>query len=104
MSGLDADTPVRYWPGFRDGPSKVGRISAPGVHTVGGTRCQYIIGAGAVSLAHIEALPFENGLIHVETVAEAMQVCDWEGVEDVNITDNAERLKLQRVISGLRIK
>lgn len=99
---LTAGTPVRYWPGFRDGPSKLGRISADNIHTVGGTKCQYIIGAGAVSCAHIEELPFSaDGCVEVLTVSEAMRVIDWADVTDVVITDNMERIKMQRIIKAL---
>lgn len=99
--GLPEGTPVRYWPGFRDGPSKIGRIRYAEVTVVGGTECQYIHGAGAVSVGHIEALAFERGVIEVLTGAEALEVCDWDGVTDVVITDNMERIRMQKLMRGL---
>lgn len=101
-TALPEGTPVRYWPGFRDGASKLGRIRYGEISTLGGTEVQYIHGAGAVSLGHIEELPQEGGTIRVATASEALEVCGWDGVEDVVITDNAERIKMQKLLKGFR--
>jgi hypothetical protein len=101
-TALPAGTPVRYWPGFRDGASKLSRIRSGDVVTLGGTQCQYIMGAGAISCGHIEELHLSGSTISVATAAEALEVCGWEGVEDVVITDNAERLKMQKMLRGFR--
>lgn len=101
-SELTAGTLVRYWPGFRDGASKLGRIRHDGLREVGDTQGYYVAGAGFISAGHIEPLPFEDGVIKVATGNEALQVSNWEGVTDVVVTDNAERLKLQKLMRGLR--
>lgn len=95
-------TPVRYWPGFRDGPSKLGRIRSGEIHKLGGTSCQYIAGAGAVSCLHIEAIPYDGETIKVATAAEALEVCMWDGVEDVVITDDSEGIKMQKMLRGFK--
>jgi hypothetical protein len=102
QDALPENTPVRYWPGWRDGNSKLGRIRYGQIAVVGGTECQYLYGAGAVSTAHIEPLVFKDGALEVLTAAEALEVCDWPGVEDVIITDNMERIRMQKLMRGLR--
>lgn len=104
MSGeLTKGTPVRYFPGFRDGASRVGKVSYDGVRTIGGTEGYYVEGAGFISAGHIEVLETpREGVIKVQTVTEALAVCDWEGITDVVITDQAERVKMQKLIRGLR--
>lgn len=52
---LPAGTPVRYWPGARHGEGKESTISGP-FRMVGGTPCQYVTGAGAVAMSHIETI------------------------------------------------
>ena len=101
-AALAAGTPVRYWPGFRDGTSKLSRIRSGDIAKIGGTDCQYIMGAGAVSCGHIEELPLNGGTIQVATASEALEVCTWEGVEDVVISDNAERIKMQKLLKGFK--
>ena len=39
---------------------------------------------------------------HVTTVAEAFQVCNVEGVEHVVVDDNAERIKLAKIIRHMQ--
>jgi hypothetical protein len=102
MTELQEGTPVRYFPGFRDGPSHLGKVRYSGLAVIGGTPGYYISGAGFISAAHIEVLPVENGAIEVKTASEALEVCTWDGVTDVVITDNAERIKMQKLIRGLR--
>lgn len=102
MTELQIGTPVRYFPGFRDGPSKLGRISHDGLRIVGGTEGYYVVGAGFISAAHIEPLDYRDGAIEVATAAEAFAVCDWPEFTDVVITDNLERIKLQKLMRGLR--
>jgi len=46
----------------------------------------------------------EDNIAYVDTVAEALQVCDAPDIDDVVIEDNAERIKMQRLIKGLGIK
>jgi len=102
MSYLTKGAPVRYFPGFRDGPSRLGRLRT-GLATIGGTDGYYVTGAGFISAAHIEVLPLgEDGCIEVKTAAEALEVCDWDGVTDVVITDNMERIRMQKLMRGLR--
>lgn len=101
MSELREGTIVRYFPGFRDGPSRLGRISS-GLTTMGGTQGYYVTGAGFISAAHIEALDFNEGCVEVLTVKEALEACDLPGVTDVVITDNMERIKMQKLMRGLR--
>ena len=98
---LKQGTPVRYFPGFRDGPSKLGKLRS-GLATIGGTEGYYIGGAGFVSAGHIEVLDCRDGVIEVKTAAEALEVCDWDGITDVVITDNMERIKMQKLMRGLR--
>ncbi|QDG87137.1 hypothetical protein [Pseudarthrobacter sp. NIBRBAC000502770] len=98
---LTQGTPVRYWPGFRDGASKLGRLRS-GLATIGGTPGYYVTGAGFISGGHIEPLPLNDGVIEVATGREALEVCGWEGVTDVVVTDNAERIKLEKLMRGLR--
>lgn len=103
MSALEKGTPVRYFPGFRDGRSRLGKISSDGLRQVGGTDGYYVTSAGFISAGHIEVLPLgEDGCIEVRTGAEALEVCDWDGITDVVITDNMERIKLQKLMRGLR--
>lgn len=47
------------------------------------------------------AIRVEGGTAYVQTAAEAMQVCDHPGIESVVIEDNAERIKMQRMMRGL---
>lgn len=94
--------PVRYFPGFRDGPSRLGKIGYDGLRQVCGTDGYYVAGAGFISAAHIEPLDYRDGTIEVATAKEAFEVCDWSGVTDVVITDNMERIKMQKIIRGLR--
>lgn len=101
---LTKGTPVRYFPGFRDGPSKLGKISYDGLRQVGGTDGYYVAGAGFISAAHIEPLDYRDGVIEVLTAREALEVCTWAGDDftDVVITDNMERIKMQKLMRGLR--
>lgn len=94
--------PVRYFPGFRDGPSQLGKVSYDGIRQVGGTEGYYIEGAGFISAAHIEVLDYTNGTIKVATVSEALTACGWDGIDDVIITDNAERIKMSKLLKGFR--
>jgi hypothetical protein len=94
-------TPVRYWPGWRTGPSKIGRIREDGIAEIGGTNCQYVAGAGAVALGHIVPLPFTHGVIEVATVEEALDVADWDDVLTVNISNGEERKRMQKVMVKL---
>lgn len=94
--------PVRYFPGFRDGPSRLGKISYDGLRQLGGTDGYYVAGAGFISAAHIEPLDCRDGVIEVKTAKEALEVCDWDGYTDVVITDNMERIKMQKLMRGLR--
>lgn len=97
-------TPVRFWPGFRDGASKIGRIEYTGRSRIGGTGGYYVRGAGFISAGHIEPLPIENGTMSVANAAEAFQAADWEvpGVNDIHVTDRDEALKLARLARGMR--
>lgn len=99
---LRKGTPVRYFPGFRDGKAKLGKIAHDGLSQIGGTDGYYVEGAGFISAGHIEALDYRDGTIEVKTAAEAFTVCDWDGVTDVVITDNMERIRMQKIIRGLR--
>jgi len=99
---LTEGTPVRYFPGFRDGRSQLGKLRT-GLATIGGTEGYYVSGAGFISAGHIEVLPLgEDGCIEVKTATEALEVCDWDGITDVVITDNAERIRMQKLMRGLR--
>lgn len=93
--------PVRYFPGFRDGPSRLGKLRT-GLATIGGTEGYYVEGAGFISAGHIEVLDYRDGVIEVLTAKEALEVCDWDGFTDVVITDNMERIKMQKLMRGLR--
>jgi hypothetical protein len=101
MTEYRDNEPVRYWPGWRDGNGKIGRLRSAIVTKVGGTDCLYIRGEGAVALAHIEPMNFTDTTIEVRTVAEAMIACEWE-FTDVVITDNDERIKMQKMLKGFR--
>lgn len=101
MSEMKKGEPVRYFPGFRDGPSRLGRLRS-GLATIGGTEGYYVEGAGFISAGHIESLNYNNGVVEVKTAAEALQACEWDGYTDVVITDNAERLKMQKLLKGFR--
>ena len=102
MTELQEGTIVRYFPGFRDGKSKLGKLRS-GLATVGGTIGYYVTGAGLISAGHIEPLDMpREGVIKVLTVTEALEVCDWDGITDVVITDQTERVKLQKLMRGLR--
>ncbi|UOK18375.1 hypothetical protein SEA_BRUHMOMENT_59 [Arthrobacter phage BruhMoment] len=98
---LRKGAPVRYWPGFRDGKSRLGRLRS-GLATIGGTEGYYVEGAGFISAGHIEALDHHNGVIEVLTVEEALTACDWDGFTDVVITDNNERIRMQKLLKGFR--
>jgi hypothetical protein len=98
---LSQGTPIRYWPGFRDGAAKLGRLRS-GIATIGGTGGYYVTGAGFISAGHIEPLVLKDGVIEVATGKEALEVCSWDGVTDVVVTDNAERIQLQKLMKGLR--
>jgi hypothetical protein len=37
----------------------------------------------------------------VLTATEALDVCDWDGVTDVVIIDNKERIRMQKLMRGL---
>lgn len=100
---LTKGAPVRYFPGFRDGRSRLGLILITGKRTVGGTEGYYVAGAGFISASHIEPLVLgEDGCVEVATAREAFEVCDFPGITDVVITDNMERLKIQKLMKGLR--
>ena len=45
----------------------------------------------------------EGKTAYVSTVAEAFSATDLEGVDDVVIEDNAERLNMQRLLKGFRL-
>lgn len=99
---LREGTPVRYFPGFRDGPSRLGKLRS-GLATIGGTDGYYVTGAGFISAAHIEVLPLRtDGTIEVKTASEAFEACDWDDITNVVITDNMERIRMQKLIRGLR--
>lgn len=103
MTELQEGTIVRYFPGFRDGPSHLGKIRHEGLRQVGGTDGYYVSGAGFISAAHIEVLEMpREGTIKVSTAAEALEVCDFDGITDVVITDQMERVKMQKLIRGFR--
>lgn len=54
---IPAGTPVRYWPGARHGDGQVSTIrEGSTLRLLGGTPCQYVTGAGAVALTHIEPI------------------------------------------------
>ena len=52
---LPTGTPVRYWPGTRNRDPEESTISGP-LRLIGGTPCQFVKGAGAISMAHIEEI------------------------------------------------
>jgi len=100
-NGLRKGTPVRFWPGWRTGPSRIGRIAYDGTTIFGNTDCQYIEGQGAVALGHIQPLLFTHGVIDVDTVEEALTVAEWDDVLTVNITSEDEREKMRKVVVKL---
>lgn len=46
----------------------------------------------------------EDGTAYVQTVRQALEVCDWPGVEFVVIEDNMERIKFNRISKVLGLK
>lgn len=94
-------TPVRFWPGWRTGPAKIGRLASADPTIIGGTECLYVQGHGAIALGHIEMLDFSHGVIEVATVEEAVQAAAWDDVLTVNVTDEDERAKIRKVVVKL---
>jgi len=48
------------------------------------------------------SIRIEGRTAYVGTVSEAFDASDLAGVDDVVIEDNAERLKMQRLLRGFR--
>lgn len=44
-----------------------------------------------------------DGTAYVDSVAEALEICDAPNVTNVVIRDNAERLKLNRILRGFNL-
>jgi hypothetical protein len=47
------------------------------------------------------ATRIEGTTAYVDSIVEAFEACELPGVKDVVIEDNAERLKMQRLMKGL---
>lgn len=45
----------------------------------------------------------DNGTAYVQTVQQALEVCDQPGVDDVVIEDPDERIKLARILRGFNL-
>jgi len=45
----------------------------------------------------------EGRTAYVQTVAEAFKATDLAGIDDVVIENNAERIKMQRLLKGFRL-
>jgi hypothetical protein len=59
---LAVGTPVRYWPGFREGNGRISVTTSP-VYYVGNQPCVELENyhKGGVCLTHVEVLPYPEG-------------------------------------------
>ena len=100
---IKAGDMVRFWPGAKTGRSLLGRTTSEPWNLCGTEVISVDTYSGGIALTHVEPVRVDdNGTVYVKTVAEALDVCTADGITDVVIEDNAERIKMQKLMRGLR--
>lgn len=102
---------VRYWPVGRPGRHSLATVISDGVVEFGGVdtvRVRKLTGklAGStdyIAVTHVETVGHSDDgrTCKVQSVKDALEVCELDFV-DVVITDNMERIKMEKLMKGLR--
>ena len=106
MSVINKGDVVRVWPGLPgEGHRNYLATVLSDVTVFGDTPCYRVRklsgGTDFMAVTHTELVArVEGRTAYVQTAKDALEVCDWDGLDDVVIEDNMERIKMQKLMKG----